>query len=36
MELFSSKFKNFFYFRKELARPENQNFLILLFKHKRK
>ena len=31
-----SSLKYFLYFREELARPENQTFLILLFKHKRK
>ena len=28
--------ENFLYFRKELVMPENEKFLILLFKYKRK
>ena len=32
----TTSLKNFLYFRKELARPENQKKSILVFKHKRK
>ena len=40
MELFSLKVKKFLYFKKELANPENQKFVIFvereLFKYKNK